>query len=402
MVERILDGLFDDPRGLGGGETVLGLALEFRLAHEHREHHRGADHHVLRRDGGGALALADALGVILQAAQQCAAHAGFMGAAIGRGYGVAVGGQESVGVGGPCDGPFACAVCAVAAGFAGEDVGMHQRVGMDRGGEIILETTGEVKRRFRRNIVDALEQFRRAVPADFDAAEQIGLRARHLEQALRFERGLGAENFGVRLEADGGAAAVVDLAEVLELALGMAALERHLVELLAARDLDLEQRGEGVDHGDADAVQAARGLVNLGVELAAGMQRAHDDFKRGLLREFRMRIDRDAAAVVGDGEEAVGRQFDADERRMSRQRLVHGVVDHLGEQVMQRLLVGAADVHAGAAADRLKSLQHLDVGGGIAGFGSGGPAGCANGRARFRFGGCEKIVGRFRFIVRFQ
>ena len=74
----------------------------------------------------------------------------------------------------------------------------------------------------------------------FDAAEQIGFRARHLEQALRLEGGLGAENVGVGLEADAGAAAVVDLAEIFELALGMAALETHPVELLAARDLDLE------------------------------------------------------------------------------------------------------------------------------------------------------------------
>ena len=115
-----------------------------------------------------------------------------------------------------------------------------------------------------------------------------------------------------------------------------------------------------------------------------------------------MRIDRDAAAVVDDGEKAVGRQFDADEGRVPGQRLVHAVVDHLGEQVMQCLLIGAADVHAGAAADRLESLQHLDVGGGITGFGFGGPAGCAGGRARFRFRGCEKIVGMFRFIVQFQ
>jgi hypothetical protein len=50
-------------------------ALEFRLAHEHREHHRSADHHVFRRHRGRALALADAFGVILQAAQQRAAHA---------------------------------------------------------------------------------------------------------------------------------------------------------------------------------------------------------------------------------------------------------------------------------------------------------------------------------------
>ena len=202
VVERVLDGLLDDALGFGGGEAVLGLALEFRLAHEHREHHGGADHDVFRDDAGGALALADALGVILQAAQQRAAHAGFMGAAIRRRHGVAIGGQKAVGVGGPGHRPFAGAVGAVAAGFAGEDIGMHQRVGVDRGGEIILQAAGEVKAVLGRDVVDALQQRRIAAPADLDAAEQIGLGARHLEQALRLEGGLGAENLGVRLEAD--------------------------------------------------------------------------------------------------------------------------------------------------------------------------------------------------------
>ena len=32
---------------LVGGEAVLGLALEFRLADEHREHAAGARHHVV-------------------------------------------------------------------------------------------------------------------------------------------------------------------------------------------------------------------------------------------------------------------------------------------------------------------------------------------------------------------
>ena len=74
-----------------------------------------------------------------------------------------------------------------------------------------------------------------------------------------------------------------------------------------------------------------------------------------------MRIDRDAAAVVGDGDEAVGVELDLDEGGMAGHRLVHGVVDHLGEEVVQRLLVGAADIHAGPAAHRLEPLQHLDV-----------------------------------------
>ena len=33
---------------------------------------------------------------------------------------------------------------------------------------------------------------------------------------------------------------------------------------------------------------------------------------------------------------------------------------HFGGEVVERALVGAADVHAGAAADRLEPLEHLD------------------------------------------
>ena len=153
-------------------------------------------------------------------------------------------------------------------------------VGVNGGGKIILQASREVEAVLGRDVLEALQQLGIATPADFDAAEQIGLRARHLEQALRLEGGLAAEDIAVRLEADAGAAAVVDLAEVFELALGMAALETHPVKFLAACDLDFEPRGQRVDHGYADAVQTARCLINLGVEFAAGMQRAHDDFER--------------------------------------------------------------------------------------------------------------------------
>ena len=119
---------------------------------------------------------------------------------------------------------------------------MHERIVMDRRAEEILQSAREMEAVFGRNIFDALQELRRAAPADLDTAEQIGLGARHLEQALRLERGLGAEDVGIRLEADARAAAVVDLAEVFELALGMAALEGHAIELLAARNFDLEPR----------------------------------------------------------------------------------------------------------------------------------------------------------------
>ena len=206
-----------------------------------------------------------------------------------------------------------------------------------------------------------------ARPADLDAAEQVGLRARHLEQALRLEGGVAlAEDLLVGLEGDLGAAPVLDRPELLQLALRLAALEFHLVELLAARDLDVQLFGQRIDDRHADAVQAAGGVVDLAVELPARVQRRHDDFKRGLGLELGMRIDRDAAAVVGDGEEAVGAEFHLDPAGVAGDGLVHGVVDHLGEQVMQRALVRAADVHAGPAPHGLEAFQHLDVGGCVA------------------------------------
>ena len=93
---------------------------------------------------------------------------------------------------------------------------------------------------------------------------------------------------------------------------------------------------------------------------------------------------------------AVGLEAHLDEGRMAGDGLVHGVVDHLGEEVVHRLLVGAADVHAGAAADGLQALQHLDVGGGIvvgsvrrlAGAGSGSLVG------HFGFQPCKQVALR--------
>ena len=221
-----------------------------------------------------------------------------------------------------------------------------------------------MERGFRRGVVG--DEFGRARPADFDAAEQVGLRARHAEQALRLEGGALAEDLLVRLEAHLGAAPVLDGAELLQLALRRAAAERHGVKLLAARHFHFQLLGQRVDHRHADAVQAAGGVVDLGVEFAARVQGGHDHFEGGLGLELGVRIDRNAPAVVGDGEKTAGLELHLDPGGVAGHRFVHGVVDHLGEQVMQRLLVGAADVHARPAPHRLEAFEHLDVGGGIA------------------------------------
>ena len=141
---------------------------------------------------------------------------------------------------------------------------------------------------------------------------------------------------------------------------GMAARELLAVELPVAGDLDGQPVGQRVDDRDADAVQAARGRIGLAREFAARVQHGEDHLQRRLAREIRVRVDRDAAAVVADGQREVGVQLHLDPGGVAGHRLVHGVVEDLGGQVVQRPLVGAADVHARAPPDRLQPLQHLD------------------------------------------
>jgi len=84
------------------------------------------------------------------------------------------------------------------------------------------------------------------------------------------------------------------------------------------------------------------------------------------VRKAGMRIDRDAAAVVANRNPVARGELDLDSRGVAGDRLVHRVVEHFGGKVMQPAFVGAADIHAGAAANRLQPFENLDVLCGIA------------------------------------
>ena len=105
-----------------------------------------------------------------------------------------------------------------------------------------------------------------------------------------------------------------------------------------------------------------------------------------------MRIDRNAAAVVGDGEPAVRLQRHLDEGGVAGDRLVHGVVEHLGEEVVQGGFVGAADIHARPPAHGLQPLQHLD-GGRVIFRRAADFAGCRSGGGRLARRAAEEIIG---------
>src|SRR3712207_7623074 len=98
--------------------------------------------------------------------------------------------------------------------------------------------------------------------------------------------------------------APLELAVLGEVVLREAALVALAPHVPLAPHLELEPLRERVDDGGADAVQAARNLVAGAVELAAGVQRGHDDLRRGLAVLLHG-ADGQAAAVVGDGEGVV-------------------------------------------------------------------------------------------------
>ena len=107
-------------------------------------------------------------------------------------------------------------------------------------------------------------------------------------------------------------------------------------------------------------MQATGHLVAATAELAAGVQRRHDERDRRDLLDGVL-VDRDAAAVVDDAHSAVGLQRHLDVGRMAGQRLVDGVVDGLVDQMVQAALTGGPDVHARPLAHRFEPFEQLDV-----------------------------------------
>ena len=177
------------------------------------------------------------------------------------------------------------------------------------------------------------------------------------------------EGLGRRHESDFRAAASLEragrvlrrvAAGRLQRRIGVAVGEAHLVDPAVAADLQFQPHRKRIDHGHADAVQAAGNLVGILVELTAGMELGHDDLgRRDAFR--RVKIGRNSTPVVGDGAGAVGIERHRYEVGVAGQRLVDGVVDHLVDHVVQAgAVVGVADIHARTLAHRIQALENLD------------------------------------------
>src|SRR5215217_7327451 len=169
------------------------------------------------------------------------------------------------------------------------------------------------------------------------------------------------EDLRVGLEADCGSRPLtpLELAGLAEISLRETALVALGPHVSVAPDLHLQPLAERVDDRGAHAVQPAGDLVALVVELAAGVQRRHDDLGRGLA-VFVHLADWHPAPVVGDGDGVVLVDRYEDLRAVPGERLVYGVVYDLPHEVVQPTRPGRAYVHARPPLDGLEPLQDLD------------------------------------------
>ena len=204
---------------------------------------------------------------------------------------------------------------------------------------------------------------------DAQPASQEGRLAQPLLQRVGRVLDL-VEDLGVGQEHDRGARVVLfGLADDLDIPVRNAPREILAIDLAAAPDLCDEPLGQRVHDGHADAVQPAGDLVRrvLAAELAAGVQLRQHNRERGhpLVGH---RVDRDAGAVVADGDGVVRMERYLDLVVAAREGLVDAVVDHLVDEVMEPSTARRADVHARSQPDRLEAFEDGDVLCGIGDF----------------------------------
>ena len=304
MVEPVAQRGLDQPRRIRAGQLFLGLALELRIADEDRQLGGHRRQQVLGRHLR-RLAVAPVLAPCPQPLQQRGAEPRFMRAALRRRHRVAVGVQEPLPVLQPRNRPFRLAGrLARQCRLAGPDLGQHLPGRADVFHQAVAQAAGEMQHRLGRD-VGPLQQCGIALPADLNAAEQIGLGAAQAVQPHRAERQR-AEDRRIRLEPDGGAAPVMHRPGIDQLrgrfALGIALLPQHAV----AGDFDLHLFRQGVDDRTSHTVQTAGGRVDLSGKLPTRMQRRKNNLQRTHILEFRVRIDRDAATIIPHNQKVAG------------------------------------------------------------------------------------------------
>src|SRR5690606_19260530 len=293
-------GFFHRRAHFAGHELVLGLTAEFGLGHLDRQHAHQAFAHVIA--GGvhlGALGQLVVGDVLVDDARHRRPQAGKVGAAIAlrdvvreaqHGFGVAVV---------PLHGDVHANGRVAHRGLGGhrEDVVVQNRLAAVDVLHETLHAAQEGKVFFLDlTLVDQ---------ANFHAVVQEGQFAQALGQDVVMEIDV-LEDFRIRQEVHR-RAGLIGFTRHGQGRDPFATAEFHLVHLAGTLDGQAQPFRKRVHAGHAHAVQPPGHLVGVVVELAAGVQFGHDDF-RGTALVFVVLVDvgGNAAAVVADGNAVVG------------------------------------------------------------------------------------------------
>ena len=205
-----------------------------------------------------------------------------------------------------------------------------------------------------------------AVTLVAQANRDAGVQERQFTQAFRqdvvLEFGDVGEGFEARPETHHGTG-FVGIASNGQRCLRHAVRIELTVDLAFALDNQLQLLRQGVNHGDAYAVQAAGNFIGVIVELTACVQHGHDHF-RGRDALFRVNTGWDATTIIGDGDGVIRMDGDHDVFTVTRERFVDSVIYHLEYHVVQTgAVIRVADIHTRALTHRIQPFQDFDTGG---------------------------------------
>ena len=368
--------LGDESAGFGVAELGLCLAFELRFGELDRDDGSQAFADVVTGEVV-VLVADDALvaAVAVDEGGQRGAEAFLVHAAFGRVDGVGKGVDGGGVGGGPLHGDFHAHGAFVVVGFEVDDL-VVDRVGLLGGVEVldvvaqaVLVAVGDgavALGLLVRDLLTACDlvafvsgELTLVGQGDAQALVEEGHLLEALAQGLEVEFD-GFEDLGVRVEDLRGAGFVGCFAAFEGGDGGAAVCERHAPHVALAADFGVHAGGQGVDDGDADAVQATRDGVSAAAELAASVEDRHDDLDGGLVLGGVL-VDGDASAVVDDFDAAVCLDGNLNVVRVAGQGLVDGVVDDLVDEVVQAAFAGRADVHARTLADGFQAFEDGDV-----------------------------------------
>ena len=201
--------------------------------------------------------------------------------------------------------------------------------------------------------------------ADVEARIQVGQLSKASPDAAGHPARILAEDGGVWKEGDAGARSL-GRRHHLHGARRRTDLVALAVVLAASPDVDLKPGRERIHARESHAVESPRDLIRAASELPAGMQGGHHHLQcraTGVAEK----IGGDTASVVLDGAAAVRVHGHGEPVRCAGQDLVDGIVDKLGQAVMQPIGTCRANEHGRPHSDGLKPGQDLDGLGAVVG-----------------------------------